>query len=366
MFVIESDDLSQVPVQLKPIILQDNNKSSLSSGFVSELSLHSLSNNSFGCSMPSIRISSDSLLELDYFNDALDSSKRVYTSDSELSSTSGKFSLSRRLVKETQRIECLTASNLASDTYSSLNSSSDIVFGKTMINEYAIIKDIGHGTFSTVRLLYNTLDGKYYAGKCVSKKRMKKLGMLKKGPVRKKKFQDGKNGQDEIENLYNINKIKEENNKQVDVSFEDKSIAYNKSEKDKLDLGRKEINLGPPDEIKSQIYESNKPNDGENQTTSVDKKTGEKHGISDQNISNKNKGNINSLIIDTTVCQTLTKEIVLKKVESRDFMDLVRREIAILKKLSLHPNVASLLEVLDDESHDSLYMSKNITFVLYF
>jgi len=36
-------------------------------------------------------------------------------------------------------------------------------------------------------------------------------------------------------------------------------------------------------------------------------------------------------------------------------LDLIREEIAIMKKLS-HPNVVSLIEVLDDPEEDSLYM----------
>lgn len=36
-------------------------------------------------------------------------------------------------------------------------------------------------------------------------------------------------------------------------------------------------------------------------------------------------------------------------------LDLIREEIAIMKKLS-HPNVVSLVEVLDDPEEDSLYM----------
>ena len=36
-------------------------------------------------------------------------------------------------------------------------------------------------------------------------------------------------------------------------------------------------------------------------------------------------------------------------------LDLIRQEIAIMKKLD-HPNVVSLIEVLDDPTEDSLYM----------
>lgn len=39
-----------------------------------------------------------------------------------------------------------------------------------------------------------------------------------------------------------------------------------------------------------------------------------------------------------------------------DYMEFVRREIAILKKLSHHPNIATLHEVLDDQKYDTLYM----------
>ena len=36
-------------------------------------------------------------------------------------------------------------------------------------------------------------------------------------------------------------------------------------------------------------------------------------------------------------------------------MDLIKEEIAIMKKLN-HPNLVSLIEVLDDPEEDSLYM----------
>ena len=36
-------------------------------------------------------------------------------------------------------------------------------------------------------------------------------------------------------------------------------------------------------------------------------------------------------------------------------MDLIKEEIAIMKKLN-HPNLVSLIEVLDDPEQDSLYM----------
>ncbi|KAI9003659.1 kinase-like domain-containing protein [Gaertneriomyces semiglobifer] len=38
------------------------------------------------------------------------------------------------------------------------------------------------------------------------------------------------------------------------------------------------------------------------------------------------------------------------------YMEAIKREIAILKKLSKHPNINNLVEVLDDEKEDSLYM----------
>lgn len=39
-----------------------------------------------------------------------------------------------------------------------------------------------------------------------------------------------------------------------------------------------------------------------------------------------------------------------------DYMQMIRREIAIMKRLSCHPRVSTLVEVLDDEKHDTLYM----------
>lgn len=43
------------------------------------------------------------------------------------------------------------------------------------------------------------------------------------------------------------------------------------------------------------------------------------------------------------------------KEEDKDPLELIRREIAIMKKLD-HPNIISLHEVLDDPSRDELYM----------
>jgi [calcium/calmodulin-dependent protein kinase] kinase len=41
--------------------------------------------------------------------------------------------------------------------------------------------------------------------------------------------------------------------------------------------------------------------------------------------------------------------------EENNALDLIKEEIAIMKKLN-HPNVVSLIEVLDDPEEDSLYM----------
>lgn len=41
--------------------------------------------------------------------------------------------------------------------------------------------------------------------------------------------------------------------------------------------------------------------------------------------------------------------------EAKDSLYLIREEIAIMKKLN-HPNLVSLIEVLDDPEEDSLYM----------
>ena len=41
--------------------------------------------------------------------------------------------------------------------------------------------------------------------------------------------------------------------------------------------------------------------------------------------------------------------------EAKDALFLIREEIAIMKKLD-HPNLVSLIEVLDDPEEDSLYM----------
>jgi hypothetical protein len=45
------------------------------------------------------------------------------------------------------------------------------------------------------------------------------------------------------------------------------------------------------------------------------------------------------------------------RTESSNPLDLVRGELAVLKKLN-HPHVVRLFEVLDDPSGDSLFMGK--------
>ncbi|TPX39716.1 hypothetical protein SeMB42_g06278 [Synchytrium endobioticum] len=47
---------------------------------------------------------------------------------------------------------------------------------------------------------------------------------------------------------------------------------------------------------------------------------------------------------------------VTSPVEPVDHLAVIKREIAILKKLSKHPNINALIEVLDDLSEDNLYM----------
>jgi calcium/calmodulin-dependent protein kinase kinase 2 len=51
----------------------------------------------------------------------------------------------------------------------------------------------------------------------------------------------------------------------------------------------------------------------------------------------------------------LAREMSSPTREDQNSLDLIRQEIAIMKKLN-HPNVVSLIEVLDDPSEDLLYM----------
>ena len=44
--------------------------------------------------------------------------------------------------------------------------------------------------------------------------------------------------------------------------------------------------------------------------------------------------------------------------ELDDSCSEMRREVAVLKKLSRHPNINYLVEVLDDSTQDNIYMSK--------
>jgi [calcium/calmodulin-dependent protein kinase] kinase len=56
--------------------------------------------------------------------------------------------------------------------------------------------------------------------------------------------------------------------------------------------------------------------------------------------------------MDPSVSDRLSDQ---KASEARDALFLIREEIAIMKKLD-HPNLVSLIEVLDDPEEDSLYM----------
>ncbi|KAJ3034250.1 hypothetical protein HDV00_005243 [Rhizophlyctis rosea] len=47
----------------------------------------------------------------------------------------------------------------------------------------------------------------------------------------------------------------------------------------------------------------------------------------------------------------------------KEYLAAIKREVAILKKLSSHPNINKLVEVLDDGKEDNLYMSKFLPFV---
>ncbi|RKO97429.1 hypothetical protein CXG81DRAFT_701, partial [Caulochytrium protostelioides] len=60
-------------------------------------------------------------------------------------------------------------------------------------------------------------------------------------------------------------------------------------------------------------------------------------------------------------CKIISKSRLRRKFRwsangSQDHLKIVKREIAILKKLSLHPNINALVEVLDDAKEDLLYM----------
>lgn len=121
-----------------------------------------------------------------------------------------------------------------------------------MVNQYAIIKEIAEGSLSKVLLVYNTEDGRYYACKAISKKRLRKKSMWKFGP--------------------RLNAV--------------------------------------------------------------------------------NTGVSNMLLLNNSTSASNNNSHHGKF----PYMDMVRKEIAILKKLSRHPNIATLVEVLDDEGKDTMYM----------
>jgi hypothetical protein len=58
-------------------------------------------------------------------------------------------------------------------------------------------------------------------------------------------------------------------------------------------------------------------------------------------------------------CKIISKNRLKKQFRwsNADHLHTIKREIAILKKISKHPNINALVEVLDDGSEDNLYMS---------
>jgi hypothetical protein len=60
-------------------------------------------------------------------------------------------------------------------------------------------------------------------------------------------------------------------------------------------------------------------------------------------------------------CKIISKTRLKRKFRfGPDPLSNIQREVAILKKLSQHRNINALIEVLDDEKEDNLYMSKTI------
>jgi hypothetical protein len=58
-------------------------------------------------------------------------------------------------------------------------------------------------------------------------------------------------------------------------------------------------------------------------------------------------------------CKIISKMRLVKKWRYQSYqktMDMIRKEVAVLKKVSNHPNVIKLYEVLDDSTEDNLYM----------
>ncbi|KAI3652060.1 hypothetical protein MP228_003363 [Amoeboaphelidium protococcarum] len=133
-----------------------------------------------------------------------------------------------------------------------------------MINQYVLVKQIGEGSFSKVWLVFDVETELYYACKCISKKKLRKMGMWKSGPDRKRK-------------------------QTQDITLSSATDA---------------------------------PSSQSNCKAKVSQST----SISSQ-----------SAI-------------------AFDYMNFVKHEIAVLKKLSRHPNIATLVETLDDQKYDTLYM----------
>ncbi|KAI3660145.1 hypothetical protein MP638_002542 [Amoeboaphelidium occidentale] len=197
-----------------------------------------------------------------YYQPRTDSHSRLTeifpeSNHSQKSSLSRKSSKSAHVVKETPLI---VEGQPSSEYYQKIKErikndlKADNIQG--IINRYVIIKEIGEGSFSKVYLAYNLDDGKYFACKAISKKRLKKKSMWKNGPERKRKATVGNQAGVTV----------------IQVPVED-----------------------------------------ENNTSST-------------------------------------------AVKKTDYMDMVRHEIAILKRLSKHPHISTLVEVLEDSKSDMLYM----------
>jgi hypothetical protein len=181
--------------------------------------------------------------------------------------------------------------------------------GQTQVNQYHIVKDLGQGAYGMVKLVVNNDNQEKYAMKVVSKKRLKKKFMSSAAqspvfgirPRRRTTTQMSTPGKDPLADL----------NAALALASQSPATPSEVTPAQSTSLERPESRLSQTSDAKA-IHSVTSTNDPVTPSTPVKK----------------------------------------------DYMDQIRREVAILKKISHHPNITGLVEVLDDQKEDLFYMGK--------
>lgn len=101
---------------------------------------------------------------------------------SSLLKPSSKISKSSPSVMETQRIKSPSSVDALNSHLKHFTERFNLSPIEGMVNQYALLRIIGDGKFSKVWLGFDIYAEKYFACKCISKKRLKKMSMWRLGP----------------------------------------------------------------------------------------------------------------------------------------------------------------------------------------